>query len=197
MSMSRNTQETLFTIAYILMAVVGTTAAGLLTFGVKFFAFPRPIVPFYVIGLAGALIYASVQLRGFGFVFLVLVLFYLGELAMLGSLRGPALVPKLTSAAIFTLPIGVMLVIASYICRSLQRLRFGKFIIIAALVAIGYGVMLILWLGRSHVGLQTSALLYQSLVGLKVGAGIGLGVELVDFFGGPRPSRAYDLPGNS
>lgn len=197
MNISKNTRETLFTLAYIIMALVGTTAAGLLTFGWKFFVFPRPLLPFYVIGLAGALIYASVQLRGFGFVFLMLVLFYLGELAMMGSLRGPALMPKLTGAAIFTLPIGIMLVTASYISRSLHRLKFGKFVIMAVLVAVGYGVMLILWLGRSHVALQSSALLYQSLVGLKVGAGIGLGVELVDLFGGHRPSRAYDLPGNS
>ena len=196
MSMSRNTRETLFTLAYIIMALIGTTAAGLLTFRWKFFVLPRPLLPFLIIGLAGALIYAAVQWRGFGFVLLVLVLFYSGELAMMGSLRGPALVPKLASAAIFTLPVGIMLVVAFYISRSLHRLKFGKFVITAVLVAIGYGVMLVLWLGRSHVPLQANALLYQALVGLKVGAGIGLGVELVDLFGGHQPTRAYDLSEN-
>jgi hypothetical protein len=192
MSASRNTKETLFTLAYILLGVAGSVGAGLLTYGGRFLQFPRPAVPFLLVGLAGALIYASAQLRGLGLTLLMAVLFYLSQLALLGSLRGPALAAKLVDAAILTGPVGTALVVSAYLSRALGRIKFGKFALTAVVVAVGYTVMVLLWLVKvrpeqASQSALTQAVLAQAFIGLKIGAGIGLGVELVDLLGGPRP----------
>lgn len=188
MSLSRNARETFFTLGYVLFGVAGAVAAGFLTHGAKFTGFPRPMLPFLIVGLVYALIHAAVQMRGFGMVLLVFVLFFLGQLALAGSLRGPALVEKVVGAAIYVLPIGSALILSAYLFRALGRIPFGKFIISAVVVAFGFVVMVVLWLMRQGAGLALPVLGAQAWIGAKIGAGIGLGLELVEAIGGKRPS---------
>lgn len=194
MSDNQNTRETLLTLGYVILGLAGACAAGLLTFSTKFFNLPRPMAPYIIVGLGGALIYASVRLRGAGYALLMLVLMYFAQLALVGPLRGPMLTHRLVSAAIFALPVGIALLVSAYIYKGLPRLRFGKFVVMAVVVAIGYVVMLVLWLARSHAPMHKGVFIAQAVMGLKVGAGIGLGLELVDLFGTQaRPRDEIDF----
>jgi hypothetical protein len=194
MSDNKNTRETLLTLGYVIFGLAGSFAAGLLTFSTKFFHLPRPMAPYIIVGLAGALIYASVRMRGAGYAVLMVVLMYFAQLALVGPLRGAAIAGRLTAAAIYALPVGVALLISAYMYKGLPNLRFGKFVVMAVIVAIGYLVMLALWLARSKMPMQSGVLVAQAVMGLKVGAGIGLGLELVDLFATPpRPRDEIDF----
>jgi hypothetical protein len=195
MGISRNSKETLFTLAYIVMGAAGAVAAGFLTYGSKFAHFPRPMLPFLIVGLVGALIYSAVQMRGFGTVLLVFVLFFGGQLALSGTLRGEAFYNKLFGAGIYVLPIGSALIFSAYLFRSLAKIPLGKFVLSAAIIGAGFGLMVVLWLFRQRVAIQMSLFWAQAFIGAKLGAGVGLGFELVDLIGGKRP-RPAGMPEN-
>jgi hypothetical protein len=64
-----------------------------------------------------------------------------------------------------------------------------------AIVALGYGLMMVLFLVRTHVDIRMGLVFRQAFIGLKLGAAMGLGFELVDLVG-PRPHHelVYDRP---
>jgi hypothetical protein len=55
--------------------------------------------------------------------------------------------------------------------------------------------MMVLFLIRSHFDIQMKLVFSQAFLGLKLGAAMGLGFELVDLIG-PRPKHEpdYDRP---
>ncbi len=185
--MSKATRESLFTVAYVAIGLIAVFTVGYLTFRHEFFHFPRPMLPFFVVGFTGSLIYAAVQMRGAGLAILMILLLFLTQAAMTPPIR-PA---SLAAAAIFALPVGFALLAGAYAQKSLARFRIGRFIVMGAVVAVGYGLMMLLWLIRSHVDIQGKLVLRQALVGLELGAAMGLGFELVDLIG-PRPKRKPD-----
>lgn len=189
--MTKATRESLFTIAYIAIGLVAVIAVGYLSFRHRFFHFPRPMLPFLVVGLTGSLIYAIVQMRGAGLAILMIVLLYLTQVAMTPPIR-PA---SLAAAAVFALPVGFALLAGAYAQKALTRFKIGRFIVMGAIVAAGYGLMMVLFLIRSHVDIQMKLMLRQALVGLELGAAMGFGFELVDLIG-PRPKHEfeYDRP---
>jgi hypothetical protein len=185
---SRATRESLFTLAYVLVGLIAVVAVGSLTFRGRFFNFPRPMLPFLIIGLAGALIYAMVQMRGAGLAILMVILLWLTQVAMVPPIRAASL----GAAAIFAIPVGFALIAGAYVQKGLGgRLKLGRFVVMGLVVAAGYGLMMLLWLIRSHVDIQGKLILRQALVGLELGAAMGLGFELVDLIG-PRPKHEFD-----
>lgn len=185
--MSKAGRESLFTVAYVLVGVAACFAVGYLTFQQRFFHFPRPMLPFLIVGLIGALIYAAVQMRGAGLALLMIALLCLIQVAMAPPIRAASL----AAAAVFAIPVGFALLIGSHVQKSLVRLKFGRFVVMGIVVAAGYGLMMLLWLVRSHVDIQGKLILSQALVGLELGAAMGLGFELIDL-SGPRPKRKPD-----
>jgi hypothetical protein len=178
------TRESLFTAAYIVFGLTAAILVGYLTYRHHFFNFPQPMLPFLVVGLTGALIYAAVQLRGVWLALLVIALLFLAQVAMTPPIRANSV----AAAATYALPIGFALMAAAYVQRSLVRLKFGRFIIMGLFVAAGYAVMMLLFLIRAHVDVFIDTIFKQSFIGLKLGAAMGLGFELVDLFG-PRPKH--------
>jgi len=184
---TKATRESLFTAAYIVIGLTAVIVVGYLTYRHRFFYFPRPMLPFLVVGLTGALIYAAVQLRGAGLAILVIALLYLAQVAMTPPIRPNSL----AGAATYALPIGFALLAAAYVQKSLVRLKFGRFIVMGLFVASGYAVMMVLFLVRSRVDVFFDTVFKQAFLGLKLGAAMGLGFELVDLFG-PRPGHVHD-----
>jgi hypothetical protein len=184
---TRAVRESLFTAAYVIVGLTAVILVGYLTFGHRFFYFPRPMLPFLVVGLTGALIYAAVQMRGAGLALLMIALLYLAQVALTPPIRGASL----AAAATYALPIGFALLAASFVQKSLARIKFGRFILMGLFVAAGYAAMMVLFLVRSHVDVLAGTVFRQAFLGLKLGAAMGLGFELVDLFG-PRPRYWYD-----
>jgi hypothetical protein len=188
---SKTTRETLFTIGYIVVGLIAAVAVGYLTFHQRFFHLPRPMLPFVVIGLIGALIYSSVQMRGAGFAILMIVLLFLIQVAMTPPIRANSL----RAAAIYSLPIGFALLAAAYVQKSLTRFRFGRFVAAGLVIGAGYALMMFLFLVTSHVEVRLGTIWNQTFLGAKLGAAMGLGFELIDLIG-PRPQHQpdYDKP---
>lgn len=185
--MSKAARESLFTIAYLVVGLAASIAVGYFTFRQQFFQLPRPMLPFLVIGATGALIYATVQMRGAGLAILMVVLLYLAQVAMTPPIRAATL----AAGAIFAIPVGFAFLAGSYVQKALSRFRIGRFVVMGVIVAVGYGLMMVLFLIRTHLDLQVKLVFRQALVGLKLGAAMGFGFELVDLIG-PRPKHQFD-----
>ena len=189
--MTKATRESLFTFAYVVVGLIAVVVVGYISFRHRFFHFPRPMLPFLVVGLTGAIIYATVQMRGAGLAILMIVLLFLTQVAMAPPIRATTL----AAAAIFALPVGFALLAGAYAQKALARFRIGRFVVMGAIVAVGYGLMMLLFLIRSHFDVRMDLVLGQAFMGLKLGAAMGLGFELVDLIG-PRPKHEidYDRP---
>jgi hypothetical protein len=178
---SKQTRESISTIAYVTVGLIAAIVVGYVNFQRGFFRFPRPMLPFLVVGLTGALMYATVQLRRAGLAILMIVLLYLTQVAMMPPIRASSL----AAGAIFAIPVGFALLAGSYAQKALTRFKIGRFIVMGAIVAVGYGLMMLLFLVRSHTDIRMVWVRTQALVGLELGAAMGLGFELVDLLG-PR-----------
>ncbi len=177
--MTKTTRESLFTLAYVGVGLVAAVVVGYLTFHNRFFHFPRPMLAFLIVGLTAGLIYAAVQMRGAGLALLMIVLLFLTQVAMTPPIRARAL----AAAAIFALPVGFGLLAGTHAQKSLARFKIGRFVVMALIVAAGYGLMMLLFLIWSHVEIRTGTIAGQAFMGLKLGAAMGLGFELVDLIG--------------
>jgi hypothetical protein len=186
---SKPTRESISTIAYVAVGIVAGIVVGCLVSGKRFFHFPRPMLPFLVVGLTGALMYATVRLRRAGLAILMIVLLFLTQVAMTPPLRASSL----AAGAIFAIPVGFALLAGSYAQQALARFKVGRFIVMGMIVAAGYGLMMVLFLVQSHTDIRVDWLRAQALVGLELGAVMGLGFELVDLFG-PRPKLPPKRP---
>lgn len=179
--MSKQNRESLSAIAYVAVGLIAAVVVGYFNFRRGFFHLPRPMLPFLVVGLTGGLMFAMVQLRRAGLAILMIVLLYLTQVAMVPPIRASTL----AAGAIFALPVGFALLAGSYAQKALARLKMGRFIVMGAIVAVGYGLMMVLFLVRSHADIRMVLVRTQALVGLELGAAMGLGFELVDLLG-PR-----------
>jgi hypothetical protein len=185
---TKKTRESLFTIAYIAIGLIAVIIVGYLSGPRRFFHLPRPMLPFLVIGLAGALTYAAVQMRGAGLAILMIVVLFLAQVAMTPPIRPNSL----AGAAIYALPIGFALLAGAYAQKALERFKFGRFAVMGMIVAAGYALMMLIFLIWSHVGISLGTVFSQAFLGLKLGAAMGLGFELIDLIG-PRPRRKPKL----
>ncbi len=183
--MSKATRESLFTVAYVVVGLIAAIIVGYLTLQKRLFHFPLPMLPFLAVGLTGALVYALVQMRRAGLAILMILLLFLMQAAMVPPIR-PA---SLAAAAMFAIPVGFALLGGAYAQKSLARLKVGRFIVMGIIVAAGYGVMMLLWLIRSHTDVRMDLVFRQALVGLELGAAMGLGFELVDLVGPRRKPK--------
>lgn len=187
--MSKLTRESISTVAYVAVGLIAAGVVGYINFRRGFFHLPRPLLPFLVVGLTGALIYAMVQLRRAGLAILMIVLLYLAQVAMTPPLRASTL----AASAIFALPVGFALLAGSYAQKALARFKIGRFIVMGVIVAVGYGLMMLLYLVHSHTDIRMAWVYIQALVGLELGAALGFGFELVDLIG-PRLKLQPERP---
>jgi len=183
--MTKNSRETLLTFGYIIMGLAGAVLAGCLSAGNRFFHPPRQFVGFLVVGFSGGLIYASVRLRGLGMSLLLVVLLYFIQLASTPPIRPASAV----GAAIFALPVGTAFVVSAYLFKALARVPLGRFIVMALVVGLGYGLMIAIFLLKAQQPLVTRLIARQLLLGAKLGGAVGLGLELVDLLGGRKVNR--------
>ena len=188
--MTKTTRESLFTVGYIAIGLIAVMVVGYVTFQHRFLRLPHggllpiPMRDLLIVGLAGSLIYASVQMRGAGLTLLMIVLLFLAELAIRPPIRANAF----AAAALFALPVGFALLAGAHAQKALARLKIGRFLVMGLIVGAGYGLMMLLFLIKSHVEIRLGTVLNQAFLGAKLGAAMGLGFELIDLIG-PRPRR--------
>ena len=181
--MSRTTRRILFTLGYVTVGLIAVVAVGGLTFHRQFFHVPEPMLSFLILGLMGALIYASVQMRGAWSAVLVIALWCIIEVAM-----NPGSLLSTAAAIAYCLLVGFPVMAAAYVQKSLTRFKFARFIIMGLAVSAGYTLMTLLFVDVAGVGTRLGAIWNQTFLGLKLGAAMGLGFELIDLIG-PRPKR--------
>jgi hypothetical protein len=181
---SRTTREVLFTIGYVAVGLIAVVAVGCLTYHKRFFHFPEPMLSLLLLGLMGALIYASVQIRRAGFAVLMIAVSFLVRVAL--TPRSFSLV----AAAIYTLLVGFALMAAAYVQKSLTRFKFGRFISMGLIVGAGYALMTLLFINMWNIQSDLGTVWNQTFLGAKLGAAMGLGFELIDLIG-PRRERKH------
>jgi hypothetical protein len=172
----------LFTIGYVAVGLIAVVAVGYLTYHKGFFHSSEPMLSFLILGLMGALIYASVQMRGAGYAVVVIAVWCLLRAALNGDLL------SLEAPAIYALPVGFALMAAAYVQKSLSRFKFGLFISMGVIVGAGYALYMLSHLILGEGGIRLGTVWYQTVLGAKLGAAMGLGFELIDLIG-PRPEH--------
>ncbi len=177
--MKKNTRETLLTILYILLGIGAAVLAGYWVIGRPFFRHGSILVRFLVVGFSGSLVYAAARLRGLGYCVMMIVLMFLGQVALDPPLRAESAI----IAALWALPVGIAFTASGFTFKSLERIPIGKFIIMALFVGLGYGIGMVAFLTKAHAALHLAPVLRQTVAGLKVGALMGLGMEIVDLVG--------------
>lgn len=175
--MSSTVRRILFTIGYVVVALLAVAAVGFARYQQRFPELPETMLEYALFGFMAALIYASVQLRGSAHAVAVVVFWWLLRTAMKGDLLAFA------GPATYALPVGFALMAASYIQKSLVRFKIGRFLTMGAIVGLGYGLYKLSHLIVGEGGL--TAIGQQALLGAELGAAVGLGFELVDLFGPP------------
>lgn len=177
--MTKNSRETLLTILYILFGLAGTVLAGYFVVGKVMFSHGSILVRFIIVGFSGALVYAAARLRGLGYCILMIVIMFMGQLALNPPLSASAAI----MAALWALPVGLAFTASGFIFKSLHRIPVGKFVLMALLVAAGYAIGMVAYLTRIHAPVAAASVLRQMVAGLKVGGLMGFGMEIVDLLG--------------
>jgi hypothetical protein len=178
---SKMTRGILFTLGYVAVGLIAVIAVGCLTYHRQFFHFPEPMLSLLLLGLTGALIYASVQMRGVWSAVLVIALWCMIAVAM-----NPGSILSAGAAIAYCLLVGFPVMAAAYVQKSLTLFKFARFIITGLTVGTGYTLMTLLFVDASDVGMRLGTVWDQTFLGLKLGAAMGLGFELIDLIG-PRP----------
>ncbi|MGB9741904.1 MAG: hypothetical protein ACP5JB_05300 [candidate division WOR-3 bacterium] len=169
--MSAGLRESLWTLGYLGCGA----AAGWLNW--RLLPGAPQLLPFLVVGFASGLIYAGIRLRGFGYGMMMVVLLFFLQLALMPPLRTETVV----RAAIWAFPVGMSFLTAGAIFRWWQRVRFGKFLLMALLVGLGYLLVMILFRVRAQQGLIAHQLRSQFLLGAMQGGFLGLLIEGLEF----------------
>lgn len=203
--MSRARSNGLFTVAYVAAGLLAVLVVGYLSYRQRFFHLPEPMVPYLLVGLIGALIYAAVQKQHAWLAILLIALLYMADLA----LKPPLTVRLLLPAASHALPVGFSMFAAAVVLKSLARIRrrnliltllvaLAGIILTAMLVGLGYTLSTILFIARTRempATLHPYYLRAGVLLGLKLGAAMGLGFKLVDLIGSrSKHGPHYDRP---
>ncbi len=174
--MSRATKETLWTVAYIAAGLVAAWLTRLLVFAR---VASRPsILPFIVLGVAGGLIYAALRLRGLGDAILMVVLLFFLQVALNPPVRAASAI----RAVFWALPVGTAFIIAGYIFKTLTRIRFGKFILMALLIGLSHWLVVLLFQLRTPESLPGTIFFSQLIIGALFGALFGLLIETLELF---------------
>jgi len=183
--MTKNSRETLLTVLYILFGIGGAILAGYWVVGRPMFSHGSIFVRYLVVGFSGALVYAAARLRGLGYCIVMIVLMFLGQVALDPPLRAESAI----IAALWALPVGIAFTAAGFVFRALERIPVGKLLIMALFVGLGYGIGMVAFLMKAHAPLHPAPVIRQATAGLKVGALMGFGMELVDLLGKALRSR--------
>ena len=180
--MSKLLSGILFTLGYVTAGLIAVVAVGGLTYHRQVLHFPEPLLSLLLLGLTAALIYASVQMDVPGYTVPVIMLSLMARVAL--SPRSYSIL----AAAIYTLIVGLALIAGAYVQKSLAGFKFGRFIGMGLSVGVGYALLTVVLLMVYDGQVRLGAVWEQTLLGMKLGAALGLGFELIDLIG-PRPEK--------
>ncbi len=194
--MTKATKETLFTVIYLVVGVFAAIISGY-WIHTRVFQPDGRMLLFSVIvaGFMGSLLHVVFRFRGWGYVLLVIGLAYLLQV----SIRWPLRTSNLLPAAIESLPVMLAFALSSHLYRKLRVIPVGKFLILAVLLALAYTVRSIILAALQDASISVGTILrvlthkLGGLAGLKTGAAIGLGLELVDLLDRRRGIDDMDL----
>lgn len=174
--MRRATEETLLVLAWVAAAVLGAAAAGLLTVGRVIWTHPYVLLSFAIVGVAGGLIHAAFRLDSPAYTITTVLLLALAR----WTLTPPLNAAGALNALIFALPVGGAFVLWEWINRRLGRVRLGKFVLLGLLLGAAHALVAFVLVHRLGQIFRGPVVLRQLLAGIKLGALVGFGIEIVD-----------------
>jgi hypothetical protein len=162
-------------IYYILLGTLCSVILGYIFAGSKIFVTYNPEFQFILYGVIGSLLLAILKFRSLkDFILVSVIIFVLELLTYRFSSVGVA-----SGRLIFMIGVaGVIYIYHTYFEKHISGMIFGKFVILAGLMATMEIVITILAAALIYVPSFKIYLLTQSFIGLLFGAGIGLGFEL-------------------
>lgn len=175
--LTRTTRELILIAAYVLAGTLGAGIAGLIGLGTTLFTDFYFLLNYLIVGFAGGLIYAALRLDSPLYAFTTVALLWLGFYAFNPPLTSGSMI----DAAIRALATGGGLVALAFICRRLGRIPFGKFLLFGLILGLATGVGALLVLLRQGRAIELERVIRFTVTGLRVGALIGLGMEIIDF----------------
>lgn len=174
--MKKSTWETLWTMIYI---VAGLTAGWLTWFflpGRKMAHLPPKLLPFLILGFAGALIYAAIRLRGLGYAIMMVILLFFLQMALTPPLRKEAAI----RAGIWAAPFGVAFIASAYLFRLLRRIPVGKFILMGIMAGLAQAVAAAVFRIRAGETVSKVLFIWQVTIGGMLGIFLGTLIEIFE-----------------
>jgi hypothetical protein len=190
--MSKSAHESLWTVIYLVAGVVAAWLTWFFLPGRKFSHSAPNLLPFIIAGSAGALIYASIKLRGLGSAVIMIFLMFLLQLALIPPLRTEAAI----RAGLWAVPVGLSFLISAYLFKICQGLPIGKFILMALFLGFAYAFVAALFRLRAGLSVYKGLLLWQFTVGAMLGGFLGILIELFELIPARKKSSpaGFDLP---
>ncbi|MEO0071364.1 MAG: hypothetical protein ABIK39_04700 [candidate division WOR-3 bacterium] len=174
--MKKSTWETLWTMIYIVAGLTGGWLTWFFLPGRKMAQLPPKLLPFLILGLAGALIYAAVRLRGLGYAILMVILLFFLQMALTPPLRKEAAI----RAGIWAAPFGVGFIATGYLFRLLRRVPLGKFILMGIMAGLAQAVAAAVFRIRAGETVSKVLLLWQVTIGGMLGIFLGILIEIFE-----------------
>jgi hypothetical protein len=168
---------------YVIAGLVTSAIAGYVTIGSIVFKAPTFLMRFLLLGFCGALIYVSVRNGRVGYALFMVGMLFIGNLLT----SRPINIGTAVDSLIRALPVGAAFLGSAYIFRAMRRVFIGKFLAMAVLVGIAHAVIAAILLPRFGQQFDIGVVLDQGLAGLRMGALVGFGLEVVDFIESKLP----------
>jgi hypothetical protein len=164
---------------YFIFGVLGSIVAGLITFGPIMFSI-GPGRQFIMVGIVGSIIFITVRFYKKWIAALIALIF---PLALLISFK-VFQIPLVLGIIFWALGTGFTLFgIACLFRTKIERIPFGKFLLVALALAAFYFLIALLRIGPLVKPFPISALLMNATFGFMAGGGLGFGIEVGDLLG--------------
>lgn len=186
-SITKNNREMMRTFAHIVFGLAGTVLAGFFIYHERTLYAPRPLLfPLLLFGLGGTLIYTMFRFRCYAYAIMIIIFMGLGRIVLCpDDIIKSQLSGYFVSAAIYAIPIGTAFIISYVLYQRLERLKFGRCILMGIVIGIAYFIrsMASLFLEHASRNGNTGSILWnQTFIGIIMGVGIGLGLEVAEIF---------------
>jgi hypothetical protein len=159
---------------------------GYLFSGMQIFIATRPPFQFVVIGLSGAILFSVLKFSTRrNFIFTAALLLML--MVIHGKVKSPGI---LTARVLYFTGIATAIYLYHrFYDMPIHALRFGKFLSLAATVAVINLLYISLWCAILNLPNSMELIVNQTFTGFLIGAGLGIGFEIADMVRIKSPIR--------
>lgn len=172
----QNKYKTIMSILLYVIAGAGASIIiGFISLGPRIFIYTLPAFHFILVGIAGAIIFATVRFYNKWTAALAVLILAFILMIILKILK----IPQFVFQIIWAIASGYLIFAMACLYRTkLGKLPIGKFLIVGIAlailyVALAYGRLMMLGMPATYLSLRPSAIL-----GFLIGCGLGVGIEV-------------------